>query len=142
MNFGGNNKQHMKLFGIEDFWGNIWEWVDGLTIDENYNIIISYKYDKNRTIDMEIILSSGLTANSSGWVKNIAGTNDTGFMGVEFGNGASSSTYWADLGYLYALCVLLFGGGWSYGTNAGPFSLCASNAASDANRNVGARLTY
>jgi len=35
MNYGSTSTSnlHVKLFGIEDFWGNIWEWVDGMTTD-------------------------------------------------------------------------------------------------------------
>lgn len=137
-----NSVTHMKLFGIEDFWGSIWEWIDGFTTDADRNIITSWNSFTGEPV-IEITSSShasGLTANASGWNKMVAGTSDAGFMPVEWGG--SSSTYWADLGRLCASCVLDFGGGWSSGDAAGPFLLYASDGASDSSRSVGARLAY
>jgi formylglycine-generating enzyme required for sulfatase activity len=44
MTFGttANSTTHMRFLGIEDFWGNIWEWVDGLTTDGSRNLITSW----------------------------------------------------------------------------------------------------
>jgi hypothetical protein len=61
-------------------------------------------------------------------------------MPIDF-NG-SSSTYWADLGYLSASCVLYFGGAWANGDCAGPFGLSASGGASRTYAYIGARLSY
>jgi hypothetical protein len=36
--------KHMKFFGVEDFWGNLNEWVDGLTTDSNKRILINSNY--------------------------------------------------------------------------------------------------
>jgi hypothetical protein len=144
MNYGvkTNSISHVKLFGIEDFWGNIWEWVDGLTTDADWNILTSWNsYSNEENVDVSTnTTASGLTANGSGWNKKVAGTSQTGFMPVEWGG--SSSTYWADWGYLYASCVLLFGGGWIDGDCAGPFYLVANDGASVRSRAIGARLTY
>ena len=136
-----NTKEHIKLFGIEDFWGNIWEWVDGFRTDANRNIITSWNSFSGEPVTAtEESHSSGLTANGSGWNKMVAGTSETGFMPVEWGG--SSSTYWAGGGYLYAGCVLRFGGGWDGGTYAGPFALVANFGASTAYRTFGGRLSY
>ena len=131
----------MRLFGIEDFWGCIWEWVDGLTTDGNRNIITSWNSFSNEGIEPTTVSTpSGLTANVNGWNKNVAGNTAAGFMPIEFGG--SSSTYWADYGGLFASCVLCFGGRWVDGGQAGPFSLNAHVGASDAYLTVGARLSY
>ena len=44
----------MKLFGIEDFWGNIYDWVEGLRTNENNGLIIS-----------EVVDSSGAEVNTT-----------------------------------------------------------------------------
>ena len=54
---------HVKFAGIEDFWGNIWEWIDGLTTDNNFNIITNWDYDSNN-YNNDFTTSSGLTTNS------------------------------------------------------------------------------
>ena len=132
----------MRLFGIEDFWGNMWEWVDGLTTDANRNIITSWNSFSGEDVEAtSISTSSGLTANGSGYIKDVAGNNDAGLMPVNF-SGGSSSTFWADAGSLYASCVLYFGGEWDNGDYAGPFFLVAVFGASTAFASVGARLSY
>lgn len=148
--YGGstaNGITHVKLFGIEDFWGNIWEWVDGLTTDSDRNIITSWNNFANEPTETTTTsTASGLTANSSGWINMVSGTSQSGFMPVLFGtqNGVTTgSAYaWPDYGYLYASCVLFFGGRWANGDIAGPFLLDASLGASYSNRLVGGRLSY
>jgi len=136
-----NTKEHIKLFGIEDFWGNINEWVDGFRTDADRNIITSWNNFSGEPVTAtEESHSSGLTANGSGWNKMVAGTSEAGFMPVEWGG--SSSTYWADAGYLYAGCVLHFRGSWIDGATAGPFGLYANGGASSASRYFGGRLSY
>lgn len=144
MTFGttANGTTHMRLFGIEDFWGCIWEWVDGLTTDANRNIITSWNSFSGEDVEAtSISTSSGLTANRSGYIKDVAGNNDAGFMPVNF-SGGSSSTFWPDVGVLYASCVLYFGGLWSNGDWAGSFRLYAAYGASDADADIGARLSF
>lgn len=130
---------HVKFAGIEDFWGNTWEWIDGLTTDSSWNIITNWDYDNN-TEQEDFTFASGLTANSSGWVSQVAGTTETGFMNITYGG--SSTTYFADSGVLYSDRVLRFGGRWTYGSYAGPFFLYASDTASTAGASIGARLMY
>lgn len=144
MTFGttANGTTHMRLFGIEDFWGSIWEWVDGLTTDASRNIITSWNSFSNEGITATTVsTASGLTANSNGYIKDVAGNTDAGFMPVNF-SGGSSSTYWADDGSLSASGELAFGGWWSNGDGAGAFRLGALHGASSAFASVGARLSY
>ena len=137
-----NGTTHMKLFGIEDFWGCIWEWVDGFTTDANRNIITSWNSFSGEPIEeiTSTTTPSGLTANASGWNKKVAGNSQAGFMPIEFGG--SSSTFWADSGYLCASCVLAFGGGWSSGDVAGPVFLYARLGAGLRSASIGGRLSY
>lgn len=143
MTFGTttNSTTHMRLFGIEDFWGNIWEWVDGLTTDGSCNLITSWNsFSGEDTTIASITTPSGVTANSNGYVNNVIGNTAAGFMPISFSG--SSSTYWADYGCLFASCVLYFGGRWDNGAYAGPFGLSAGYGTSTAQANVGARLSY
>lgn len=128
-----NQTTQVKFAGIEDFWGNIWEWVNGLTTDSSRNIITKMGGQTHTT-------PSGLTTNSSGYITKVIGTTEGGFMNIK--HGGSQTTYFCDGGYLYAGCVLKFGGRWNDGANAGVFFLHARNAASDASTYVGARLCY
>lgn len=130
---------HVKFAGIEDFWGNIWEWIDGLTINNNFNIITNWDYDGNN-YNNDFTTSSGLTTNSWGYVTDIAGTTESGFMNIKYGG--SASTYFCDYGRLNSGRVLRFGGRWGYGSCCGPFCLYADDAASNTNAGIGARLMF
>lgn len=144
MAFGttANSTTHMRLFGIEDFWGCIWEWVDGLTTDASWNIVTSWNSFSNEGVTATTVsTASGLTANANGYIKDVAGNTAAGFMPVLM-SGGSTTTYWADYGFLYASRVLAFGGRWSNGDQAGPFGLVVSYAVSLAGANIGARLSY
>jgi hypothetical protein len=132
----------MRLFGIEDFWGCIWEWVDGLTTDGERNVITSWNSFSGEGVESTSVTTpSGLASNAGGWTRDVIGNNAAGFMPNNF-SGGSSSTHWLDAGYLYASCVLRFGGKWDYGGLAGPFCLYADGGASVANVTVGARLSF
>lgn len=144
MTFGttANSTAHMRLFGIEDFWGCIWEWVDGLTTDASWNIVTSWNSFSNEGVTATTVsTASGLTANATGYIKDVAGNTAAGFMPVLM-TGGSTTTYWADVGHLRASRVLVFGGYWMHGDGAGPFLLYANSTASDAGASIGARLSY
>lgn len=127
------NASHVKVFGIEDFWGNIFEWIDGLTTDSQRQII-------TKSGDQTFTTPSGLSNDSDGYVNKVSGTTESGFMPVSFQG--SQTTYFCDYGFLYADRVLLFGGCWISGDYCGPFSLYAKYGASAANAYIGARLMY
>lgn len=124
---------HVKFAGIEDFWGNIWEWIGNFRTDANRQVITNIG-------TKEFTFTTGLTSNVSGWVKDVAGTSEAGFIGIT--HGGSNSTYFCDNGVLYAFCVLVFGGRWDYGANAGPFDLNADSGSGAAYGSIGARLLY
>lgn len=130
---------HVKFAGIEDFWGNIWEWIDGLTTNSSRNIITNWDYDK-KTEQANFTFTTGLTANKSGYVKDVAGTTEAGFMNTV--HTGSATTYFCDNGALYAGCVLVFGGRWPNRAYCGPFCLIANTSASLASADIGARLMY
>lgn len=130
-----DTNQRIKFAGIEDFWGNIYEWVDGLTTNSSRDIITNTTISGN-----PVTTASGLASDSYGYITNVSGTTESGFIPVKFSG--SSTTYFCDNGNLYADRVLSFGGHWSGGDYAGPFRLAALQAASDSYSSVGARLLY
>lgn len=136
-----NGTTHMKLFGIEDFWGCIYEWIDGLTTNADRDLITSWNTFSGEPVaeTTSTTTATGLTANANGWVKNVSGNSQTGFAPVEFGG--SSSTFWADFGDLYASCVAVFGGRWNYGDYCGPFALSVYAGAGSRYADIGGRLS-
>lgn len=139
--------------GIENMWGNIWEWVDGINIHGNGSQRGGVPYvctdmnfnDSKNTDNYE---SVGFTvANTDGYVKYFGYGNekyDWVFMISTVGGSATNAI--GD--YLYKTTNLngyraaRLGGGWPHSSSAGVFFWYLSHAASAQYRNIGARLMY
>lgn len=129
----------MKLFGLEDFWGNIWEWIDGIVTDSTRNILTATD-NFNDSGSGYKNQGQGATSNIGNYMSKPQGKSETGFLAKEV-NG-SQSTYFCDYAYLYASCVACFGGDWSDGAYAGAFHLAVDYTASASFANVAARLMF
>ena len=130
---------HVKLFGLEDFWGNIWEWIDGLVTDSTRNILTANS-GFNDTGSGYTNNGQGATSDIGNYMSKVQGGTKTGFIAKEVSG--SASTYYTDYGYLYAGLVAMFGGHWSSDAGAGAFPLHVNNASSDADAHIAARLMY
>lgn len=131
---------HMCFLNIEDFWGNLYYWIDGLYYDNSRNIKTAYKSFNDTGAGYPYTKSSGISNNIGNYLSDIQGTNEGGFI-AKVVNG-SSTTYYADYAFLYAGCCAIFGGNWANGDYAGPFFLCVDYAASGYSSYLGARLMY
>lgn len=134
-----DQNHHVKCFGLEDFWGNILEWIDGCVTNSTRNILTGNDNFNDS--------GSGYTDNGRGATENIGnymskpqGTTKTGFVAKEV-NG-SETTYFCDSSYLYASRATIFGGAWNYDSGAGAFRLNVTNTASSSYGNIAARLMY
>ena len=133
-------KQQMCFLGIEDFWGNLFWWIDGIFCDNSRNVKTAFKDFKDDGSSYPFTKASGLSQNLGGWMGDIQGTNEGGFT-IKTSTGSATS-HWADFAYLSAGYCAAFGGDWDDGDNAGPFRFAVSYAASDSYSNLGARLMY
>ena len=131
---------HVKFLGIEDFYGNLLQWIDGLYCDSSYNVKTDYNNFTGTDGSAFRYSQSGFSSIMSGYINKISGTNNGGFVPLS-ANG-SSSTYYADDAYLDSDCFGVFGGYWSTGANAGAFRLDVDYAASDSYSNLGCRVVY
>lgn len=141
MDFGETTgKMQMKFLGIEDFWGNVRQWVDGLFSDANWNILISNQSAFNDTGAGYANFGQGAIANVSGYISSIQGGTEKGFI-TKIGGG-SETTHYADSGILTASCLPAFGGHWSTASSAGAFFLSVGSSASYTNAGIGGRLVF
>lgn len=110
--------------GIENFWGNIWKWVDGFNIKDG----VSYISNKNGDFVSDIFtgqyVNAGfVNASVAGYISKvgISPQLDYGFIPTET-LGTSSSKY-GDYFYLNSVgaFVALLGGNWADGAAAGAF---------------------
>ena len=129
-------KQQMKFLGIEDYWGNKYQWIDGLVTDASFNILIGNS-NFNDTGSGYTSHASGISANTSGYIDTVQGGNDKGFM-IKSKSG-SGTTHYCDYGYLDSWRVACFGGGRSEGAGAGFAGLGLGRSGSRA-ATIGSRL--
>lgn len=140
MNYGETTgKQQMKFLGIEDFWGNMYWWIDGLWSDANRNMCTAFQ-NFNDTGANYTSRGQGATANIGNYMSKPQGTNETGFIAKEVSG--SATTYFSDGANLDASRLPIFGGAWNNGDAAGVFRLIVYSTASYASSYVGARLMY
>ncbi len=138
-----DGKHQVKCLGVEDFWGNVWEWIDGLVTDSSNPINILTNTDNfqdNGKGAGYMTTSSGMSSGNGGWLKEPQGNTEAGFTFKA--SGGSSTTYFTDYAYLYGGYVAYFGGGWSTGDPAGAFFLHVNDSASGSYGDVSARLMY
>jgi len=150
--------KQIKFCGIEDFWGNQRDWIDGLwsttsttpprklwIATDDFNVV-PYQLVGETWVDAEPRpenykeYGTGFDVNKDGYVKDIHGTNETGFVTVN--SGASETTHYCDYAYLQAGFLGNFGGFWTNAGTAGPFGLLLSCSPVYSNSRIGGRLTW
>lgn len=140
---GTDGKIDVVWRGIEGFWGNVSEFVDGLNFNDRKYFVCNdiTKYQDNTTN-----YYTALTANApqtDGYI--IEETLDTknNHIILPTATGGSDNTYECDYAYLYSgWRVLLRGGNWATGSFAGLFCASLHFASSDSDSYIGSRLLY
>lgn len=152
-NSGGNLTVKINNFmGIENPFGDLWEWTQGINIwkqtEAEGNKFLAYVYPKNIYEDSitdkySRMFEFGKTGN--GWLRRIVLGKYFDMLGIEIGNGASSSTYFCDNFYndlVTGYRGLLRGGSAHNGASAGLACASTYNAASYAAACLGSRLGF
>lgn len=133
-------KEPMKLFGIEDFWGNVNELIDGCFSDSSRNIKTATE-NFNDTGSNYTARGVAASANISfGYMNNCVGDTHSGFTPTR--KSGSETTYFCDGISLLASRMPLFGGGLNDASYAGAFLISFDVIASYADGNISARLMY
>ena len=134
-------KLQCKCLGIEDLWGNVYTWVDGIFSDANRNILTAFQNFNDMGSGYTNRGASGHTSNFSNYIVKVMGTSEAGFIAAP-GTGGSETTYFCDYGRVDASHLAIFGGSWSNAGVAGVFCLPVNNAASSSSAIFGSRLMY
>ena len=148
-----NGLHHMRVFGIEDFWGNIFEWIDDFKVNENFIIqsgdTNTYPGIISATNNSYQVSQTKRSENNLGLITRVAGTTETGFIPIEFDNSKFNNTHsnvtiqsTEQYGMFMEGCNLAFGGMWNMGDKVGPFCMAADVDKIFQYRSVGARLVY
>ena len=138
--------------GIENMWGNIWKWVDGINIHGNGSqrggvpyVCTDMNFSDTNTANYE---SVGFTvANADGYTKYFGYGNekyDWVFMTSTVGGSATNAIgdYFYRTTNLNGYRAARLGGSWNASSGAGVFCWILYNAASYRARAIGARLMY
>ena len=139
MNYGtADSTEQMKFLGIEDFWGNLNQFIYGCYINNDFHLLVateSFNYNGTGYTDM----GKMSVKSSGGYMKEPQGNNDGGF--IVYSIGGSSSTYFADYAMLGTNLIPVFGGCYAHGDAAGAFRI---NMLDPTNSGVyfGARLMF
>jgi hypothetical protein len=129
--------------GIENFWGNIWTWVDGLNIQANNKPWVADHSFASDTFTSPYTYLNGTLASTSGYAKDILFNSsiDCGFLPTVLGGSVNSylcDYYWQNTGNK----VARLGGDWHLGSYAGPLCWALDSASSSRDCGIGARLLY
>jgi len=130
----------MSYRGIENFFGNAWQWADGI-VKDNANIYITN--DRSDFSDSSgpsghDLVFNGFPNGPDGYIDAIADVDDYFLASSVSG---SSSTYLTDYAYSASgTRVVLVGGDADGGAQAGAFAVAALSSSGSAYRSFGARL--
>ena len=137
---GTDGKTAVQYRGIENPWGNVFQWVDGINFTER-QVRICTDPDDFADDTNTGYTAVGVTLPSSGWIKGLGLSSAFPWAMLPDENGGSDSTYIPDyVGSDTGWRVLRVGGSWDSGSDAGLLYFNANNTSSNSNANIGARL--
>ena len=135
---------NVKCLGIEDLWGNAWDWVDGLFIDNVYNICKSSDPSLfNDSGKGYISKGKGINYGSGevGHISEVCWDDERGFLPQSVQNG-SDSTFFCDYFWQNVSRCAIFGCSYYHGSVAGVFCWHLHDTASDSGAVTSSRLAY
>lgn len=149
----GNNINIVTYRGEENFWANIWGWVDGLNIysngDNTNNSVYVADHAFVESKNNDHYKDAGFVLPPANGYVNAFGYSeefDWLFLPSEVNNGASSSVPVGDYYYQSTASagwrVAILGGAWSDGANHGGFYWYVYYTPSNRGRAIGGRLAY
>lgn len=128
--------------GIENPWGSIYEWIDGININDHQAWIAKDAEDYASNVYAEPYEKlSYENANSNGYVTKTGYDSEHPYAEFPIATGGSTTTYYAD--YYYQNTgqrVARFGGHWSNGSLAGVSFWYLSNSSGNRTATAGGRL--
>jgi len=137
-----NGQRSVRYGGIENFWGNIWKWVDGVNVTDS-SIFVSRKnsgfVDDIFTGDYQYIGEP--IASASGYVSNLVVNTTNNYTSFPKQTTGSSSTKIGD--YLYRSTGVrgaLLGGDWYGGAFAGARCWALGSSSGNRSRDIGSRI--
>jgi hypothetical protein len=128
----------VKFLGLEDFWGNIWEFLDGVYINGGVltTAFSGYNDGGSGYTNRGVTIPSGYNQT---YFSKVAGTSEAGF--VPAAASGSASTFYSDGGWTGSTTPLA-GAAWADGSLAGVLAWASFDGSSVTDSHFGARLMF
>lgn len=139
-----DGKHAMKYRGVENWYGNVYQWMDGITVNslKPYVCKDPTKYvSGSLPADYSAVSYNGVSGGNSR-VKKLGYDATNPFVQVPTDLGGSDTTYYCDYGYYSSSTyrVVYVGGYWGGALGAGPWCFGAGSDATGSDSVVGGRL--
>jgi hypothetical protein len=131
---GFSKVEHISYRGVENWYGNINKWVDGLNIDDNEAYIANDSFESDKFTSPYVL--EGTLANTDGFVTNILFPE---FLATAVG-GSSTSHLHDNYSQNTGNRVALFGGDWTRELIAGGFNWFVNVGSISGFRTNGSRI--
>jgi len=139
-------KRSFSIFGIENFYGNIYKWIDGVKLLDRRVWIANHGFNDSGTFEHPYVdtgLDMATIYGEEAALPIYSSTYDYLFIPATQVTNASFNTYLCDTGYsATGNNAVFFGGNWADALRAGAFFVYASYASSVVGSNVGGRAVY
>lgn len=142
-----DGKHACKYRGIENPWGNVWKWCDGINFQEDGNTEKVYicldptKYESDKYISPYMYVADTVYDNG-GYLSKIEYFDKFPLLGYTVAEDGANNSYYCDYSYNCGNSVLGVGGGWNSGLSAGLWRWSGDDASSASDSSVGGRLCY
>ena len=142
--YGDNTNPNgsIRLFGIEDFWGNGRWWLDGYYVNSDYHILTTTDGFNNTGSGYTDRGTAGISSNSDGCISNVVGTSELGFTPSAFLGTDTNSKYFCDFGNIWSNCIPFVGGSYKDIKDAGIFRFRCTFGPNNSDNTIGGRLCY
>ena len=136
-----DDKIQMYFLGIEDLYGNLRQFCDGIIINNSYQVLlVPDNKNFNDNADNYKNINNFISINISGKISKVAHTNEAGFLPKQ--TTGSVYTYYCDSGAFNVNCIGYFGGRWHEKTSAVIFGINMRLSKTTSASDIGSRLCY
>lgn len=135
----------VKWRHIENWWGNVWTWVDGININGGayYWCLLPSNFADDTTNNYTSAGYTVPTSLSSSYIKTVGLNTSHPWFRMPLAAGGSETTYYCDAAWTNTgWRVADFGGGYDIGAICGPACWYLNYGSTSASASIGCRLLY
>ena len=139
---GADSMHQFKYRGIEDLWGNVYQFVDGVNINDNQAWVCKDARDyASNVFTSPYEKLSYVNLDTNGWVTEMGYDPNRPYAQFPIKSAGGTTTYYADHYYQdLGQRIALFGGLWSNGSYAGLSFWRLNSSSSNASSSFGGRM--